>query len=94
MTDLAQYTDQCLRSDAWILKKIVDEKCNQLSKWGIQTHSAFEWLTYTAEELGELAKAIAEFEYRGGAKKEIIKEAVQVATLALTIAEIYEKESL
>jgi NTP pyrophosphatase (non-canonical NTP hydrolase) len=87
---MKEYTDTCLRKDAWILRKIINEKCHQLAKWGIQTHSSFEWLTYTAEELGELAKAIAEFEYRGGEKKEIVKEAIQTATLALTIAEMFD----
>ena len=83
-------TDKCLRDDFWILKKIANEKANQLLKWGIQTHSAFEWLTYTTEELGELATAISEHEYRNGPRKDVIKEAIQVATLALTIAEMYE----
>lgn len=89
---LPKYQDKCLMNDSWILKKIVDEKTNQLIKWGIQTHSAFEWLTYTTEELGELAKAIAEFEYRDGMKQEIVKEAIQVATLALTIAEMFDEQ--
>jgi NTP pyrophosphatase (non-canonical NTP hydrolase) len=90
---MKEYTDQCLRSDTWIIKKIVDEKSSQLTKWGIQTHSAFEWLTYTAEELGSVAKAIGEYEYRNGTKEKIVSEAVQVATLALTIGEMYEKEN-
>jgi NTP pyrophosphatase (non-canonical NTP hydrolase) len=40
--------------------------------------------------LGELAKAIGEFEYRNGTKEEVAKEAIQVATLALKIAEMFE----
>jgi len=90
---MKEYTDQCLRNDTWIIKKIINEKSRQLAKWGIQTHSAFEWLTYTAEELGSVAKAIGEYEYRNGTKEKIVSEAVQVATLALTIAEMYEKEN-
>ena len=61
---------------------------NQISKWGVQTHSMFEWLNYTLEELGELAKAVSELEYRNGSKEEIYNEAIQVATLSLKIAEM------
>ncbi len=67
---------------------MLDEHFFQIKKWGIQTHSFFEWCNYITEELGELAKAIAENEYRHGTKQEIIDEAIQVATLALKIAEM------
>ena len=85
------YTDLGLYDKEWILKKITDESNAQLAKWGFQTHSAFEWLTYTTEELGELAKAIAEYEYRDGTIRDIVCEAIQVATLALKIAEMFDK---
>ena len=88
---MKKYTDLELKDKQWILKKIKDENINQLDKWGIQTHSAFEWLAYTTEELGELAQAISEVEYRDGEKEQVVKEAVQVATLALKIAEMFEK---
>jgi hypothetical protein len=88
---MKEYTDLMLQDDGWILKKIINEKCNQLNKWGIQMHSAFEWLTYITEELGSLAKAIGEYEYRQGSKEKVVDEAIQVATLALTIAEMFEK---
>ena len=87
-----QYTDLMLKNDGWILKKVINESIDQVSKWGIQTHSAFEWLTYTAEELGSLAKAIGEHEYRGGSKERVVDEAIQVATLALKIAEMFDNE--
>ena len=92
MMELNQYTDKCLQNDSWIIKKIVNEKSSQLTKWGIQTHSPFEWLTIAVEELGSVAKAILEYEYRNGTKEKIVSEAIQVATLALTIAEIYEND--
>lgn len=56
---------------------------------GVQHRTPFEWLTYAAEELGELAKAISEHEYREGDWRDVVDEAVQVATLALKIAEMY-----
>ena len=86
-----QYTDLGLRDEEWITQKVRDESDFQIAKWGIQTHSAFEWLTYTMEELGELADAISEHEYRDGTKEHVVHEAIQVATLALKIAEMYEK---
>jgi len=86
---MKQYKDRCFVDFDWIVNVLELENNRQLAKWGIQTHSAFEWLTYTAEELGELAKAIAEHEYRDGEKEEVVLEAIQVATLALKIAEMY-----
>jgi len=85
------YTDRGLRDDSWILKKIWDENTSQIIKWGIQSKSAWEWLTFTTEELGELAKAIADYEYGHGPREEVVKEAIQVATLALKIAEMFER---
>jgi hypothetical protein len=90
MSKLKQYIDLRLLDNRWIIHKIRHEHANQIAKWGVQTHSAFEWLTYTAEELGSLAKAIGEHEYRGGPKERIVSEAIQVATLALKIAEMFE----
>jgi len=89
---MKEYIDRCLESDNWIAKKVRTENINQIRKWGVQIHTSFEWLTYTTEELGELAKAIGEYEYRKGTKEDVVKEAVQVATLALKIAEMFEAE--
>lgn len=74
------------------LSDILVESEKQITKWGIQTHTLFEWCNYTTEELGELAKAIAEYHYRGGDIVEIKKEAIQVATLALKIAAMVKDE--
>lgn len=61
----------------------------QIMKWGIQDRGPFEWLAFTTEELGELAEAISEWNYRGGSEHEVVREAIQVATLALKIAEMF-----
>jgi hypothetical protein len=90
MSEVRQYTDLRLKDRRWIIRRIIHEHAHQIAKWGVQTHTAFEWLTYTAEELGSLAKAIGEHEYRGGPKDRVISEAIQVATLALKIAEMFE----
>ena len=67
---------------------VADENSYQLKKWGVQSRSPFEWLAYLTEETGEVAKAISDHFYRGGSLVDIEKEAVQVATLALKIAEM------
>ena len=82
------HTDKQLLDSNWILNKIQGESRYQVVKWGIQTHDLFEWLTYTAEELGELAKEISEYLYRFGDEGKIEREAIQLATLAIKIAEM------
>ena len=89
---MKKLTDKKLLDNEWIIKKIQDENAYQLQKHGLQSRLPFEWLTYTTEELGELAQAITDYEYGWSDNKEsIVEEAVQVATLALKIAEMYEK---
>lgn len=88
-------TDQLFENYRDLIKDVWREHKYQVDKWGIQTHTPFEWLTYTTEELGELAMAISEHAYRDGDIDGVINEAVQVATLSLKIAEMYQalKES-
>lgn len=70
------------------LKRIEEELYSQYMKWGLQPRTLFEWLTYLTEEVGELAEAISENHYRGADKEEILKEATQVAALAIKILQI------
>jgi len=89
---MKQYKDRCLENIIWIIERLEGENLRQISKWGIQERTAFEWLTYATEELGSLAKAINEHHYREGPKEKVISEAFHVATLVLKIAEMYHKE--
>lgn len=89
---MKQYTDKMLIDHKWIFDVLMGENQNQLQKWGIQTHSAFEWIAFTTEELGSLSKAVSEYEYRRGPILDVVNEAIQVATLALKIAEMYYHE--
>ncbi len=66
------------------------ENDRQLQKWGIQDHLPAEWLMFTTEELGELAEAIGTWNYRSGPAEDVVKEAIQVATLSLKIAEMFQ----
>jgi len=86
------YEDRMFVDKEWLFDELDKENLRQISKWGIQNRTAFEWLGYTTEELGSLAKAINEHHYRGGAKEKVISEAFQVATLALKIAEMYKQD--
>lgn len=80
--------DRCLKNMDKLTKMILDEHEHQIKKWGVQDLDINEWLNFTTEELGELAEAISEHKYRHGLKGNIMYEAIQVATLALKIAEM------
>ena len=83
----------CLLKDKRVIDLVIAENKRQVDKWGIQDRTPFEWLTYTTEELGELACAISEHHSRGGSSQDVVKEAIQTATLALKIAEMYLNEN-
>ncbi len=84
--------DKCFMLWNRLQKLVKNENHFQLNKWGIQDHTIFEWLAYATEELGELSNAISEHYYRDGNKQEVIKEAIQTATLSLKIAEMYMED--
>ena len=90
MSELRQITDLTLaRLEPDLLALVDAENRAQLFKWGVQSRTSFEWLAYLTEELGELASAIAEHEYRGGSRADIVNEGIQVATLVLKIVEMF-----
>ncbi len=85
---MKKYLDMGFVNLRFLLASVWKEHRRQLEKWGRQNRILFEWLAYITEELGELSEAISEYEYRDGDKDNIVKEAIQVATLALKIAEM------
>lgn len=89
---MKKYEDQALAGFEETGMKILEENERQLVKWGIQKVTAFEWMTYLAEETGELAQALNEFIYRKGKIEDVEKEAIQVATLACKMAEMFRKK--
>ena len=74
------------------IKDVRAEESKQISKWGYQKRTPFEWMTYLTEEVGELAQAINENVYRGGKAKNIHMEAVHVATLVKKIINMHAQE--
>ena len=90
MNNLRTYKDKRLIHIHSLMNVVLTESDRQLSKWGTQNVTSFEWMTYLTEEVGELAQAINEFEYRQGCVADIVKEAIQVATLSLKIAEFFK----
>lgn len=75
-----------------LLPAIQQENYNQIQKWGYQRAHLFEWLAWTLEEVGELAKAINDFSYGRCTKQSVIHEGIQAATLILKIVETVENE--
>ena len=81
--------DLCLETNNFH-RDIEEENQRQLEKWGVQDRYPFEWLGFATEELGELAEAIGEWQFRDGNKEDIVKEAIQTATLCIKIAEMFK----
>jgi hypothetical protein len=75
-----------------LISLVYRENARQLEKWGIQDHDPFRWLAFALEELGELSAAIAEYHFRNGSPEDVVKEAIQAATLCLKIAEMFIAE--
>ena len=73
-----------------ILPRVTEENHQQVKKWGVQDHEPSMWLTITAEEFGEMAKAILEHTFGSGKPDAVVKEAIQTATLCLKIAEMFD----
>jgi NTP pyrophosphatase (non-canonical NTP hydrolase) len=82
MKDLALATGK-------VMPLVYRENLRQLEKWGVQDHDPFQWLAFALEELGELSEAISEYHFCQGDTSDVVKEAVQVATLCLKIAEMF-----
>lgn len=81
-------------TDPILLDLVRLESARQIGKWGIQDRHPFEWLAYLSEEFGEVSKAINEAVYRNGPASDVVNEAIQVATLALKIAEMHRAISV
>jgi len=80
---------------------IITERTAQDAKWGEQNHSTEWWLAILMEEVGELAQAILETHFdknpehltKGGIKN-IRKEAVQCAAVAMALIECIDRAAV
>jgi len=73
------------------LMDVVKEIGRQYEKWGIQKHTPEMWIVILTEELGEVCKASLEAKYSDWSKQEYRKEMVQVAAVALSAIEYFDR---
>ncbi|MFC1924271.1 hypothetical protein ACFLXA_02775 [Chloroflexota bacterium] len=85
--------DLCLKSWPYLEEDVLNENQRQLAKWGIHNHDPFKWLAFVTEEVGEMAEAISEWHFRGHSPNDVVKEAIQSATLCLKIAEMFKYQA-
>lgn len=76
------------------IEAVTEERKKQVEKWGADSDNhPFEWMSILGEEFGELCEAVNETCFKRGAHPErggqdkIIKEASQVAAVAVAIIE-------
>lgn len=86
---MKKYKDLRLNNKKILFNKIIEESVRQCEKHGIESVPAFQWMSYLTEEVGELAQAINDNYFCKQSKKNVIEESIQVATLALKIAEMF-----
>ena len=70
---------------------VLEENKRQIVKWGVESLRPTAWASIIAEEMGELSKELLEYEYSGKLSPNLRVEAIQLATLALKIAEMTER---
>lgn len=84
-----------LGRDASIAIDIYKERERQDFKWGDQSENpSILWTTVLTEEVGEVAKAVLDFEYQhGGTEEDLRKELIQVAAVAVAWVEALDKRN-
>lgn len=80
------------------MMSVFSERRDQDKKWGEQNHAPQWWLAILMEEVGELAQAVLETHFDAnpdgsphGGIKNIRKEAVQCAAVALAMIECIDR---
>ncbi|RBP89375.1 MazG-like nucleotide pyrophosphohydrolase family protein [Cytobacillus firmus] len=84
--------DDHLKNNA--LLAVEKERFRQNAKWGRQRHSYGDWLKILVEEVGEVAQAMQTGQGwgKGSDANDLYKELIQVAAVAVAIAEQIEEE--
>lgn len=70
-----------------VIEDVVAERARQVLIWGEQSHSLPVWNTILTEEVGELSKEILGYHFDKGDVENAYKEAIQVAAVAMAIAQ-------
>jgi NTP pyrophosphatase (non-canonical NTP hydrolase) len=70
-----------------LLLELVEERRRQDELWGEQNHTPHEWLAILMEEVGEIAKDVAEGRVAGNYRTELI----QVAAVAMAAVESLDR---
>lgn len=77
------------------IKEVLRERFRQDLKWGRQDHALERWTGILGEEYGELCEAINETIFDNGTDKggykQMRKEAIQVAAVAVAFAEYLDR---
>jgi hypothetical protein len=84
-------TDLALENMLYLVGEVQKESKRQIEKWGYQTKYPYEWEGWIRDKVEELAHAMSNNSYYDGKCADVEKKAIQVATLALKIAEMYGK---
>lgn len=76
------------------IEKVISERISQIERWGEDSYNhPFEWMSILGEEFGELCEAVNETCFMNGKHPErggdenIIREATQIAAVAIAIIE-------
>jgi len=89
--------------DSWVWEEVACENRRQINKWGVQSHNIAEWHLIIAEEFGELSKEMLAEHFEGDSynpsdrialRSRLENEAIQLATLAMKIAEMAHSSKL
>ncbi len=89
---LPVWEDRFLVSWKELQNEVFDENIAQQLKWGRQTHTIAEWALILSEEYGELMKEMCESHFQRVHRPNLRTEAIQLATLALKVAEMSGQE--
>lgn len=77
-----------------VLEEISKERSSQDKKWGEQNHDMADWYTILGEEVGAVGKAICEHKLQKiYAASRIREELVQVAAVAVSMIESYDRNN-
>lgn len=77
-----------------VLTDVGVERVRQNQKWGLQRHPMGDWLKILVEEVGEVAQAmqIGDVSYKESDADDLYEELIQVAAVAVAIAEHVREE--